>query len=191
MIFTKKIQKSILFIVIIAFLAVEIPIIAIGNSTRPTPSDVMIILGAKLIGSTPSAILKLRLDEAISLYNQGYAPWIIVSGAKGSDETVSEAQAMRDYLIAAGISPDIILLEENSFNTRQNLANSKAIMRQRNLNTAIIVSSASHIRRSLVLAQNLGLTASGAPAPMANNAYLTAKQYLREGAAMVAMPFNK
>lgn len=189
MIFIKKMQNYILFIIIIIFLAVEIPIIAVGSITKPQPSDVMIVLGAKLIGAAPSGILKLRLDKAIKLYQEGYAPLIIVSGAKGDDEATSEAQAMRDYLVAAGISPDVIILEKNSFNTRQNLANSQVIMQQRDLKTAIIVSNASHIRRSLVLAKNLGIHATGAPAPMADNAYLTTKQYLREGAAMLAMPF--
>lgn len=191
MIFRKKMQKAILFIIIMIFLAVEIPIIAVGRVTQPQPSDVMIVLGARLIGNTPSTILKLRLDEAIKLYYKGYAPAIIVSGAKGPDETVSEAQAMRDYLISQGIDSNVIFLEENSFNTRQNLVNSQAIMRQKRMDTAIIVSNASHIRRALVLAQGLGLKASGASAPMADNAYLTAKQYLREGAAMLTVLFVK
>lgn len=191
MIFRKKMQHSILFIIIIIFFAVEIPIIMVGSTAKPVKSDVIIVLGAKLIGSTPSRMLKLRLDEAVKLYKEDYAPFIIVSGAKGPDESVTEASAMKDYLIAAGIKPDVIILEENSFNTRQNLANSKAILLEKKLNTAIIVSNASHIRRSLVLANNLGIKASGAAAPMADNAYLTAKQYLREGAAMVAVLLNK
>lgn len=70
--------------------------------------------------------------------------------------------------------------------------NSQRIMREHGLNQAIIVSNASHIRRSLVLAQNLGIKASGSPAPMANNYLLTAKQYAREGAAMISLlVFNK
>ncbi|MCE5284740.1 MAG: YdcF family protein, partial [Pelosinus sp.] len=191
MIFRKKLQNSILFIIVIIFFTVEIPIIAVGNSTQPEASDVMIVLGAKLIGSTPSTMLRLRLDEAVKLYYEGYAAKIIVSGAKGPDEAISEAQAMHDYLVAKGINPAAIFLEENSFNTRQNLTNSHAIMRQQHLTTAIIVSNASHIRRALVLAQTLGIKASGASAPMADNAYLTTKQYLREGAAMLAILFTK
>jgi uncharacterized SAM-binding protein YcdF (DUF218 family) len=191
MIFTKKIQKSILFVIIIIFFAIEIPIIAVGNTTKPEPSDVMIVLGAKLIGSTPSTMLRLRLDEAVKLYYEGYAPRIIVSGAKGPDESISEAQAMQSYLVDKGINPEVIFLEENSFNTRQNLTNSQSIMRQKHLDKAIIVSNSSHIRRALVIAQTLGIEASGASAPMADNAYLTAKQYLREGAAMLAILLTK
>lgn len=60
-------------------------------------------------------------------------------------------------------------------------------MKEHGLEQAIIVSNASHIRRSLILAQHLGINATGAPAPMADNPYLTAKQYAREGAAMVSL----
>ncbi|SDF58478.1 YdcF family protein [Sporolituus thermophilus] len=188
---SKRLRRYLLFLVLILFLAVEVPIIAVGQLAKPEPGDVIIVLGAKLIGHEPSTMLRLRLDEAAKLYQAGYAPFIIVSGAQGRDEAVSEATAMHDYLIAHGIPADRILVEDKSFSTQQNLANSLAIMRERNLKRAIIVSNASHIRRALVIAHNLGMEASGAPAPMANNAYLTAKQYVREAAAMLALVFRQ
>lgn len=187
MIFFKKPQKYFLFIFLLLVLTIEIPIFAVGYLSTPSVSDTIIILGAKLIDQEPSMILRLRLDEAIKLYKEGYAPTMIVSGAQGEDEEVSEAASMRNYLISHGIGAEHILLEDQSFNTYQNLANSQKIMQEHNFKTAIIVSNASHIRRSLIVAQNLGIAATGAPAPMANNAYLTTKQYLREGAAVAVL----
>lgn len=188
----KKIRHYLLFLVILTITVVEVPIIAVGHLTKPVPSDTIIVLGAKLIGEQPSTMLRLRLDEAVQLYTQGYAQSIIVSGAQGLDEIATEASVMRNYLIIKGIPPEKIHVEDKSFNTYQNLLNSKAIMREQGFRHAIIVSNASHIRRSLVLAQQLGIEASGASAPMADNAYLTAKQYVREGAAMLSLlMFNK
>ncbi len=185
MFFARCWRRYILFLTLLVFLAVEVPIIAAGMLSEPVPSDVIIVLGAKLIGHDPSTMLRLRLDEAAKLFRQGYAPVIIVSGAQGNDEAMPEAAAMRDYLVAQGIPAEAIITEEASFNTYQNLANSRAIMQARDLKKAIIVSSASHIRRSLILARQLEMDVSGAPAPMAENLYLTTKQYLREGAALV------
>ncbi|MDR3590305.1 MAG: YdcF family protein [Negativicutes bacterium] len=185
MLFAKRWRKTILFLTLLVFLAVEIPIITAGMTSQPVPSDVIIVLGAKLIGHDPSTMLRLRLDEAVRLFGQGYAPAIIVSGAQGRDEAMSEASAMRDYLVSQGIPAERIITEEASFNTYQNLVNSRSIMQAEGLKKAIIVSSASHIRRSLALAKQLEMDVSGAPAPMAENFYLTTKQYLREGAAMV------
>lgn len=183
----QKLRRYLLWVVVITVAIVEIPIITVGYLTKPVPGDTIIVLGAKLIGDQPSTMLRLRLDEAILLYNQGYAPTVIVSGAQGLDEITSEAAVMRSYLVAKGIPPEKIYLEDKSYNTYQNLLNSKAIMREQGFRQAIIVSNASHIRRSLVLAQQLGIEASGSPAPMADNAYLTAKQYAREGAAMLSL----
>lgn len=187
MTFARKMQKCLVAVALITAFAVEAPIIAVGYFAKPEPGDAIIVLGAKLIGNEPSTMLRLRLDEAVKLFNESYAPNIIVSGAQGPDEIASEAAAMQSYLISRGIPPDHIIIEDRSFNTYQNLNNCRAIMNERGLKRAIIVSNASHIRRALVLARNIGLEATGAPAPMANNAYLTAKQYIREGAAMFAL----
>ncbi|HWR43803.1 YdcF family protein [Sporomusa sp.] len=189
---SQKLRRYLLLLVVITVAVVEIPIVTVGYLTKPVPSDTIIVLGAKLIGDQPSTMLRLRLDEAVQLYNQGFAPSIIVSGAQGLDEIASEADVMRTYLIAKGIPPEKIYVENKSFNTYQNLLYSKNIMRDQGFRQAIIVSNSSHIRRSLVLAQQLGIEASGSPAPMADNAYLTAKQYAREGAAMLSLlVFNR
>lgn len=188
MFFSKKLQKYIYFTVICLFLAIELPIIFVGQTAEPRPADVIIVLGAKLLGDKPSTMLELRLQEALRLYQAGYAPYFIVSGAQGRDEAISEAAAMREYLCQAGVPTAQIFIEDASYNTWQNLSHSQAIMRQHGWQNAIIVSNASHIRRSLAIAGQIGLSASGAPAPMADNAYyLTTKQYLREGAAMAAL----
>lgn len=192
MLFSKKLRRTLLSLVLFVFFVIELPIIIIGYNTTPKPSDTIIVLGAKLIGNEPSTMLRLRLDETLRLYVNGYAPTIIVSGGQGADEDYTEAKVMHDYLVAHGIPAQAILLEEKSSNTYQNLMNSQRIMKEHGLNQAIIISNASHIRRSLVLAQNLGINASGSSAPMANNYLLTAKQYAREGAAMISLlVFNK
>jgi len=180
-------KKYILGILLTLFLLVEIPIIAVGQLAQPAPADVIIILGARLIGSEPSTMLRLRLDEAIKLYHQGYAPNIIVSGAQGQDETVAEAFAMRDYLLKRDIPDKQIITEAASYNTYQNLANSQLIMTKHGFQKALIVSNASHICRALALAKLLHINASADPAPMPASVYLTTKQYLREGAAMLTL----
>ncbi len=188
--FWRRWRKELLIGVLFVFLAVELPIIAGGFAT-PAPADVMIVLGSRVIGREPGPMLRLRLEEAVRLYRQGLAPAIIVSGARGEDEEVAEAFAMRDYLIKEGVPGERIVAEDASFNTYQNLANSQAVMAAHGYRSALIVSNASHVRRTLVLARDLGLEASAAPAPMPDSLYLRVRNYLREGAAMVALIFRR
>ena len=185
--FARHIRRYILLLCLIIFTAVELPIMMIGLTTTPAVSDVIIVLGAKLIGNNPSTMLRLRLEEAVRLHQGGYAPMIIVSGARGADENMSEASAMRDYLMGHGIDSQSIIIEDQSYSTYQNLANCRSLMQNHGFNSAIIVSNTSHMRRALKLAHDLGIKASGSAAPMANNPYLTTKQYLREGAAMLSL----
>ncbi len=187
----KSWRRWLLVVILFVFLAVELPIVAGGFLSRPAPADVMIVLGSRVFGTEPGPMLRLRLEEAVRLYRQGLAPAIIVSGARGEDEEVAEAFAMRDYLIKEGIPGERILTEDGSYNTYQNLANSQAVMAAQGYRKAIIVSNASHVHRTLVLARDLGLEASAAPAPMPDGLYLTVRNYLREGAAMAALAFRR
>ena len=188
-IISNKLRRRLLFVLLLVILAVELPIITAGFLTQPEAGDVIIILGAKLIGSEPSTMLRLRLDEGLRLYRFGYAPAFIVSGAQGKDEDISEASAMKQYLINQGVEEKHILIEDQSFSTYQNLVNSQKIMNQQGMKKAIIVSNSSHIRRALLIAHNLQMNATASAAPMADNLYLTTKQYLREGAAMASILF--
>lgn len=184
----KFVPRHLIFaLLLLLLLLIEVPIISAGLTSTPQTSDTIIVLGAKLIGHVPSAVLELRLNEALRLYQASYAPKIIVSGAKGADEEISEALAMSQFLMEHGVSPERIYLEENSFNTYQNLTNSKQIMLENNLHSAIIVSNTSHMHRALLIARHLGMDVTGSPASLPDNVYLTAKQYVREGAALVAM----
>lgn len=184
-------QKLVIGVLLFVVLAVELPIVSVGLLARPAPADVMIVLGSRVFGGEPGPMLRLRLDEAVRLYRDGFAPAIIVSGAKGDDEEMAEAFAMRDYLVRHGVPADRIHTEAASFNTYQNLAYSQAVMVQNGFRTALIVSNASHIRRTLLLARDLGLEASAAPAPMPDSLYLRVRQYVREGAAMMSLVLSR
>ena len=52
----------------------------------------------------------------------------MLSGGKGPDEPVSEAQAMYRYLVYNGVRPGQLLLEEHSVSTVENLAYSKLLI---------------------------------------------------------------
>lgn len=184
-------QHCIITLLLLFIIAIEIPIVIVGQTSTPQPGDVIIVLGAKVINDSPSTMLRLRLDKAVKLHQLGYAKKVIVSGGQGSDEQASEASIMEQYLVAHGIPSENIILEDQSFNTYQNLVNSRQIMYEHHFHTAIIVSNSSHMRRSLTIAKLLGLEASGAPAPMVDNTAFSTRQYLREGAAMVSLLLTK
>ena len=74
--------------------------------------DYVIIHGCGLLGGRRvSKLLADRLDKAIALYKKDPTPPIMIpSGGQGSDEDISEAAAMAQYLREHGIPDDHILL---------------------------------------------------------------------------------
>lgn len=86
----------------------------------------ILVLGSKIYGENVSPLLAKRLDKAINIYKQNFnKPLIIVSGGQGKDEIVSEAVAMKKYLLYKGISEYNIILEYKSTSTYENMLFSK------------------------------------------------------------------
>lgn len=156
------------------------------RKNNPVPGDVIIVLGARVSeDGRPTPALARRLDLALSLYNEGYAGAIITTGARGSDEPVEEAFAMRDYLLEKGVPEAAILPEPGSFSTQENLENAKAIMAENGMETAIIVTSDYHVWRALSMAERLGIKATGAGSLNALTWPVALKNYARESLSWI------
>lgn len=148
--------------------------------------DYLLILGAGLIGSQPSLTLQERLDTALLYLTDKPDLKIIVSGGQGPNEALSEAEAMRTYLVQKGIKKSRILLETKSRNTKENFLFTsellKAETQSRNLRINVVTNDF-HIRRSLMLASKYNFIAGSIPAP--TPWYLLPADLLREYAAYV------
>ena len=151
------------------FCAVEVPIIKNARTDKEPERPYLVVLGAAVYGDRPSLTLVRRLEGALDYLQQYPDSVAIVSGGMGPGETVTEAQAMSDWLIAHGVPPERVLLEDRATSTQENLSYSFEIIRQRgddpNGNVAI-VSSAYHLYRAKLMAERLGCSgAAGVAAP--------------------------
>lgn len=158
-----KIKKFILCgiaVITVCVIVFAFQVIHFGESAKPQKSDCIIVLGCKVYGNTPSPFLIWRTDEGIRLFKEGYGKYLIVSGGKGEGESISEAEAMKRYLVSKGVDPSKIILEDKSASTMANLINSKSIMEKKNLKTAIIVSNKYHLKRASLMAADEGIKAS-------------------------------
>lgn len=131
---------------------------------RKKDFDYVIIHGAGLLdGNRVSRLLQDRLDKAIEVYLSDPSPTKLVpSGGQGKDEIVSEARAMKDYLLSRGIPESDIIMEDKSTTTLENLRFSKEILdaREGRKYTAL-VSSNYHVYRALRYCRKIGLKCTG------------------------------
>lgn len=124
--------------------------------------QVAIVLGAALWNQQPSPALKERLNLALSLYNQKQVDYLVLSGGLGIGGT-TEAEGMKQYLVARGVHPDHLLLEDRSSNTKENLKYTAELLKQHRFKKVVIVSHDYHMYRALNYAEQAGIQASAAP----------------------------
>ncbi|HSW78282.1 MAG TPA: YdcF family protein [Candidatus Chromulinivoraceae bacterium] len=89
-----------------------------------------------------------RTDEAIKLYQNGWAPKLIFSGAAEDKSGPSNAAVMRREALAAGVPEQNILVEEYSTTTKQNAENTQSLFEQNGIKSVILVTSGYHERRA-------------------------------------------
>lgn len=160
-IFKKIIIISIVGLLII-FIIVEISIIIYGNVHNIKKTDYIIILGAGINGEEMSPALEERMETTLKyLENNDKGEKIIVSGGKGNGENISEALAMKRYLISNGVDENRIIMEDESTNTFENFKFSKEKIikdsgKEIGLVSTKIITSDFHCLRSNFLAQRNG-----------------------------------
>lgn len=183
-----RVAAAMLTAALLLFAALE-AIVLIGcrdDAERNAP--VVIVLGAKVWPNGPSPAMIRRLDKALEYYRAHPDAILIVSGGQGADEPMSEAQAMRDYLLETGVPEEQILMEDRSTSTAENLRYSKEVMEQQGFDSettpVVIVSNSFHLSRVRMLAKRCGLDADtlGAPMPDKRSALYS---YTREALALV------
>lgn len=91
-----------------------------------------------------------RTQEAVSLYQAGWAPRLIFSGAAADFSGPSNARAMAGAAESAGVPAKAIQLDESSANTEQNARNVAAIIAQSHYRSIILVTSPYHQRRAYI-----------------------------------------
>jgi uncharacterized SAM-binding protein YcdF (DUF218 family) len=107
---------------ILVFLVVEI-LVFTGVAARDTSNlDYVIVLGARVKETGISKSLKKRLDKAMEYLDDNPSTILVLSGGQGDDEPVSEAAAMRDYLVFNGVKEKQLILETRSTSTVENIA---------------------------------------------------------------------
>ncbi|MEY8565981.1 YdcF family protein [Corynebacteriaceae bacterium 7-707] len=96
---------------------------------RPAPrdADAVVVLGAGLAADRVSALLACRCDRGAAAWRSlvqadpGASVPLIVSGGRGDDEPVTEAEAMHHYLAGRGFPRGVVLEEREATDTTENL----------------------------------------------------------------------
>jgi len=128
------------------------------NDTSDFTEDAAIVLGAAVWGEQVSGVLGDRLRRAVYFHERNPYAYIIVSGGQG-EGAITEAEAMRRFLVAHGVPNELIIKENRSTNTYENILFSKELLNEL-IGTeyrVTIITSEFHIFRAVTIARQHGL----------------------------------
>ena len=156
---TKIIYKvlCVLFAVMLLWVAVILGAMAYFATRPPKGNATVVVLGCQVRGDTPSLLLYKRIETAFEYLKANPNAKCIASGGKGSDENISEAECIKEYLVDMGIDESRIFVENKSVNTNENIKFSAEIIKKNGLNENMaIVTDGFHEMRAALIAKRLG-----------------------------------
>ena len=103
----------------------------------PNKVDVIIVLGGDR---------GHRVEHGVSLYQAGYAPYMMISGGKIYHD-ITIAELMMDHAVRLGVPKENIILEPSAESTYENALYTKELIKRYGFKSAMIVSSNYHMRR--------------------------------------------
>jgi uncharacterized SAM-binding protein YcdF (DUF218 family) len=89
-----------------------------------------------------------RTATAVALWKQRYAPVIIFAGASVDPNSAPSGELMKREAVAGGVPESAIVVEPSSNTTEENARAVAALMKERGLRSAILVTSPYHQRRA-------------------------------------------
>ena len=167
------IAVSVLLLLVLLFISLLRYIGHMAGQNTKVKSDVIMVLGGNAYGGTScygpicqkkgfvpqrrlNPCLVARVDHAVALYKDHYAPKILMSGGNDKKDHANEAETMKQIAIGAGVPPADILLENKSTSTYENFLFSQPILTKAGLHSIIIVTDPYHNARASLVASKFG-----------------------------------
>ncbi len=134
-----------------------------GDRDQRRPAGAIVVLGAAQYDGRPSPVYRARLEHGVRLWQEGWAPVLVVTGGKQEGDRTTEAAVGRKFALDLGVPAAAILSEDRGRNTAESLRSVARLLREQGIGEAIFVSDPTHMLRVLRIARDEGIVAWGSP----------------------------
>jgi uncharacterized SAM-binding protein YcdF (DUF218 family) len=159
----QKVLARTLIAVALSWTLSTIAVIYYGRDAAVEKADAIVVLGAAQYAGRPSPVLQSRLDHAINLWKEEYAPILVLTGGTGKGDTTTEADVGRKYAMRKGVPDADIVVENQGRTTSESMKTVAAILKARGVKRTILVSDPFHMFRLSILARRFGLDSQASP----------------------------
>jgi uncharacterized SAM-binding protein YcdF (DUF218 family) len=181
---TLQIALLLLFLIVGYFAITFVQIWLRGHEHSTHSAQAILVFGTTEDDGVPSAELTARLDQALTVYHAGRAPWIAVTGGKRPGDANTEGQVSATYLESHGVPASRILVGGGA-DTWQNVSTVLPKLKAHHIKTVITVTDPFHEYRAMAISSTQGLTPY--PSPVRNSPtikYQLWRYYLKETLAV-------
>ncbi len=137
-----------------------------GHEHTTNDAQAILVFGTTEDNGAASPELAARLDQALTLYREGRAPWVAVTGGRRLGDVYTEAGVSATYLEDHGVPADRILKGAGA-DTWQNVETVLPKLKRHHIKTVITVTDPFHEFRAMAIATAQGLTPY--PSPVRNS----------------------
>ena len=183
----RRVGRVALVLVAVVFTYLAITLLQVwagAGRDQHVAADAIVVLGAAQYNGQPSPALRIRLDHAVTLYEEGLAPIVWVTGGRQPGDEFSEASASSRYLIRQGIPDTAVQLEVQGDNTYESLAAAARYLREDGNHNVLLVSDPWHAYRIAATAREVGLNPHVSPAGRATMSENAVRRLSRETGAV-------
>lgn len=163
---TLRVLAALLLVIVLYFAVTFVQIWWRGHEHTTKDAQAILVFGTTEDNGVASPELTARLDQALTLFRAGRAPWVAVTGGRRPGDVYTEAGVSATYLENHGVPSDRILKGGGS-DTWQNVETVILKLKKHHIRTVITVTDPFHEYRAMAIASAQGLTPY--PSPVRNS----------------------
>jgi len=137
-----------------------------GRQHSSASAQAILVFGTTENNGTPSPELTARLNDALTLYREHRAPWVVVTGGNRPGDVYTEGGVSATYLEHHGVPASRIIVGSGN-DTWQNVSSVIVAMQARHLTSVLCVTDPFHVYRAMAIASSQGL--APLPEPVSNS----------------------
>lgn len=143
-------------------------------------AQAIVVFGTTENNGTPSPELEARLTQALVLWNEQRAPWMVVTGGNIPGDVYTESGVSKSWLVRHGV-PASRILQGFGNDTWQNISTVLPALQAKRIQTVITVTDPFHEYRAMAIASSQGLMPQPSPVPNSPTLHHSLwKYYLKE-----------
>jgi uncharacterized SAM-binding protein YcdF (DUF218 family) len=176
-----RIGLAVLGVIVLYFAVTLVQVWLTSRHYDPRPAGAIVVMGAAQYNGAPSPVLRARLQQALTLYHDGYAHLIVVTGGKEPGDRYTEAQSGAMYLEKAGV-PAADVVQAGGDDSYENIADAAGKLKADSDKAVLVTTDPFHEDRSMAIASDFSLSPSPTPTQTSPiTGWSTVPYFIKEG----------